>query len=168
MSAPTPHASSPASQPTPAQAGSNLKVAVIALVAIPLAAVILFVMLSDTGSGGGTDPNAITTESGLKYIDLKVGTGREASTGDSVTVHYTGKLKDGKKFDSSVDRNKPFTFELGAGSVIKGWDEGVAGMKEGGHRKLIIPHNLAYGPRGQGPIPAFAELTFDVELISVK
>ena len=116
----------------------------------------------------------VTTKSGLKYLDEKVGTGAAAKAGDKVQVHYTGRLKDGKKFDSSRDRGKPFVFALGAGRVIKGWDEGVQGMKEGGKRKLIIPPALAYGedgvkdPRtGKVIIPPNAELTFDVELIKV-
>ena len=111
----------------------------------------------------------ITTKSGLKYIDELEGTGATAKAGDQVSVHYTGKLKDGTKFDSSVDRNKPFDFPLGAGRVIKGWDEGVAGMKVGGKRKLIIPSDLAYGPNGRPPvIPPNAELHFDVELLKIK
>src|SRR5581483_1975132 len=81
----------------------------------------------------------VTTKSGLKYQELKEGTGEEAKKGDVVTVHYTGTLKDGKKFDSSVDRGKPFTVQIGVGQVIKGWDEGIPGMKVGGKRKLIIP-----------------------------
>ena len=89
-----------------------------------------------------------TTTSGLQYSDITAGTGSEAKTGDSVEVHYTGWLKDGKKFDSSLDRGQPFAFRLGQGMVIKGWDEGVAGMKVGGKRKLIIPADLAYGARG--------------------
>ncbi len=87
----------------------------------------------------------ITTDSGLKYEDLKVGSGEAAKKGDTVEVHYTGWLTDGKKFDSSVDRKEPFSFKLGAGRVIKGWDEGVAGMKPGGKRKLTIPPALGYG-----------------------
>ena len=118
---------------------------------------------------GKSDEKVITTKSGLKYIDVKVGDGKEAKAGQTVVVHYTGRLKDGKKFDSSVDRNEPFSFNLGKGEVIKGWDEGVAGMKEGGKRKLIIPPDLGYGARGAaGVIPPNAELHFDVELVKVK
>ncbi len=110
-----------------------------------------------------------TTESGLKYEDLNEGTGQAAKSGDTVDVHYTGWLTNGTKFDSSVDRGKPFSFQLGAGRVIKGWDEGVAGMKVGGKRKLTIPPNLGYGSRGAGGvIPPNAELVFDVELLKIK
>ena len=109
-----------------------------------------------------------TTPSGLKYDDLVVGTGPEAKAGQSVTVHYTGWLTDGKKFDSSKDRKDPFVFPLGAGRVIKGWDEGVQGMKVGGKRKLTIPPGLGYGPRGAGnAIPPNATLVFEVELLKV-
>ena len=115
------------------------------------------------------EKKVITTASGLKYIDEKEGTGATAKAGDKVSVHYTGRLKDGKKFDSSVDRNQPFDFPLGAGRVIKGWDEGVAGMKIGGKRKLIIPSELGYGKRGAGDvIPPDAELHFDVELLKIQ
>jgi len=115
----------------------------------------------------------ITTPSGLKYDDTKVGTGIEAKAGKTVFVHYTGWLdengKKGKKFDSSLDRDKPFSFKLSAGMVIKGWDEGVAGMKIGGKRALMIPANLGYGTRGAGSaIPPNANLIFDVELLDVK
>src|SRR4051794_38873150 len=112
----------------------------------------------------------VETKSGLKYEDLKAGTGGEAKKGDTVSVHYTGWLaKDKKKFDSSHDRNMPFTFELGAGRVIKGWDEGVAGMKVGGKRKLMIPSKLGYGARGAGDvIPADADLLFEVELLGIE
>jgi FKBP-type peptidyl-prolyl cis-trans isomerase len=115
------------------------------------------------------ESKVVTTDSGLKYQDLKEGTGDAAKKGDNVQVHYTGWLKDGTKFDSSKDRGDPFEFELGAGKVIKGWDEGVAGMKVGGKRKLIIPPDLGYGKRGAGRvIPPDAELTFEVELLKIK
>jgi peptidylprolyl isomerase len=113
--------------------------------------------------------NAITTPSGLKYIDTEVGTGASPTTGQSVKVHYTGTLTDGKKFDSSVDRGQPFSFKIGVGQVIKGWDEGVATMKVGGKRTLIIPPDLGYGERGAGGvIPGNATLLFDVELLGVN
>lgn len=112
--------------------------------------------------------DAVTTASGLKYVDEVVGTGDEPVKGKSVKVHYTGRLKDGKKFDSSVDRNEPFVFSIGVGQVIKGWDEGVMSMKVGGKRQLIIPPELGYGARGAGAaIPPHAELIFDVELLGV-
>jgi FKBP-type peptidyl-prolyl cis-trans isomerase FkpA len=110
----------------------------------------------------------ITTASGLKYEDLVEGTGAAAKSGDNVSVHYTGWLTDGTKFDSSLDRRSPFGFSLGAGRVIKGWDEGVAGMKVGGKRKLHIPADLAYGSRGAGGvIPPNSELVFEVELLKI-
>jgi FKBP-type peptidyl-prolyl cis-trans isomerase len=105
----------------------------------------------------------------LGIKDLVVGKGAEAKAGDTVSVHYTGTLQNGEKFDSSKDRGQPFTFPLGAGRVIRGWDQGVAGMKVGGKRKLTIPGPLAYGERGSPPkIPANATLLFDVELLEVK
>ncbi|MFL5342404.1 MAG: FKBP-type peptidyl-prolyl cis-trans isomerase [Gemmataceae bacterium] len=116
-----------------------------------------------------TEPNYTTTKSGLKYADLAEGTGDKAQAGDTVDVHYTGRLKDGTKFDSSLDRGQPISFRLGAGRVIKGWDEGIAGMRVGGKRKLVIPPDLAYGKEGRPPvIPANAELQFDVELVKIR
>jgi peptidylprolyl isomerase len=113
--------------------------------------------------------NAVTTSSGLKYIDVVVGDGVSPESGQQVTVHYTGTLEDGTKFDSSRDRGQPFTFQIGVGQVIKGWDEGVSSMKIGGRRTLIIPPDLGYGSRGAGGvIPPNATLVFDVELLSVK
>jgi FKBP-type peptidyl-prolyl cis-trans isomerase FkpA len=112
---------------------------------------------------------AITTASGLIIEELVVGSGEEAVAGQYVTVHYTGWLTDGSKFDSSKDRGDPFEFPLGAGHVIKGWDEGVQGMKIGGSRKLTIPANLGYGARGAGGvIPPNATLVFEVELLGVE
>ena len=109
-----------------------------------------------------------TTASGLQYWDITVGTGATAATGKTVKVHYTGWLTNGKKFDSSIDRGEPFAFSLGAGQVIKGWDEGVAGMKVGGKRQLKIPPELGYGARGAGnAIPPNSTLIFDVELLDV-
>jgi len=109
-----------------------------------------------------------TTPSGLIIEELVLGEGAAAATGQSVTVHYTGWLTDGKKFDSSKDRNDPFVFPLGAGHVIRGWDEGVEGMKVGGSRKLTIPPELGYGARGAGGvIPPNAILVFEVELLGV-
>ena len=110
----------------------------------------------------------ITTKSGLKYVELKEGTGDAAKAGDQVSVHYTGWLKDGKKFDSSLDRNKPLTFDLGRRKVIRGWDEGIAGMREGGIRKLIIPPELAYGEGGDEVIPPNSTLIFEVQLLKVR
>jgi FKBP-type peptidyl-prolyl cis-trans isomerase len=123
---------------------------------------------ADTQGKDKKEEKVITTKSGLKYVELKEGTGDEAKKGQTVEVHYTGWLKDGTKFDSSKDRNEPFKFSLGAGEVIKGWDEGVAGMKVGGTRKLIIPPELAYGKVRRGKIPANSELTFEVELLGIK
>jgi peptidylprolyl isomerase len=110
----------------------------------------------------------VTTPSGLKFVDEKVGDGAAPQKGKRVTVHYTGTLTDGSKFDSSRDRGQPFKFVIGVGQVIAGWDEGVMSMKVGGKRKLIIPANLGYGARGAGGvIPPNAELRFDVELLGV-
>lgn len=109
-----------------------------------------------------------TTASGLAYTDSKVGTGPAAKKGDRVSVHYTGTLENGEKFDSSHTRGIPFSFSLGRGEVIAGWDEGVAGMQKGGTRTLVIPSNLAYGAQGvPGAIPPHATLHFEVELLGL-
>jgi FKBP-type peptidyl-prolyl cis-trans isomerase len=124
---------------------------------------------ADNEKGAPVAENVISTASGLQYTDLTVGTGATPQAGQTVVVHYTGWLLDGSKFDSSVDRGEPFTFALGRGAVIKGWDEGVASMQVGGKRKLIIPSDLAYGDRGfPGAIPPGATLVFEVELLDVR
>jgi peptidylprolyl isomerase len=123
-------------------------------------------------SSGSTVENAeniVTTESGLQYIDLVEGTGATPQAGQTVYVHYTGTLENGTKFDSSRDRNQPFSFPLGTGRVIRGWDEGISTMKVGGRRQLIIPPDLGYGARGAGGvIPPNATLIFDVELLRIR
>ena len=125
---------------------------------------------TSTGASATTSgAQEVTMPSGLKYEDLKVGDGAVAENGMTASVHYTGWLTDGTKFDSSVDRGQPFSFRLGAGQVIRGWDEGVRGMRVGGKRKLTIPPDLGYGAAGTpgGPIPPNATLIFDVELKDV-
>ncbi|MEK6325129.1 MAG: FKBP-type peptidyl-prolyl cis-trans isomerase [Acidobacteriota bacterium] len=124
-------------------------------------------------SGGGSSTpvpgTAATNNSGLQYIDEVVGTGDTPKPGQNVTVHYTGTLENGTKFESSVDRRQPYTFKIGTGSVIEGWDKGVMTMKVGGKRRLIIPANLAYGAEGRPPtIPPNATLIFEIELLGVK
>lgn len=139
----------------------------VIIAAIAVAAV-LFVLLR----GGGSTPSPgseVTTASGLKYVDEVVGTGDSPKLGQNVTVHYTGTLENGTKFDSSVDRGQPYNFRIGMGSVIKGWDEGVMTMKVGGKRRLVIPSNLGYGAAGRPPtIPPNATLIFEVELLRIE
>jgi peptidylprolyl isomerase len=110
----------------------------------------------------------VTTASGLQYADIRVGQGPIAQQGSNVSVHYTGWLADNTRFDSSVERGRPFEFQIGQGRVIKGWEEGVASMRVGGVRQLIIPPDLAYGGRARGPIPENATLTFEIELLEIK
>lgn len=122
-----------------------------------------------TAQGEASGAPAAATATGLQQQDLKVGDGPEAVSGKTVEVHYTGWLENGTKFDSSLDRGEPFSFRLGAGEVIPGWDQGVAGMKVGGKRKLTIPPDLAYGQEGAGGvIPPGATLVFEVELLGVR
>jgi len=118
---------------------------------------------------GDCEEGVVETDSGLRYEDLECGDGAEVARGDTAVVHYTGTLEDGTKFDSSLDRGQPFPFTIGAGQVIQGWDEGVAGMKVGGKRKLTIPPELAYGKAGRPPvIPRNATLIFEVTLVEVQ
>ncbi len=140
------------------------------VVAASLISLLTTFAIADTSAGGPTKVTGkpVTTASGLKYWDIKKGEGAAAAAGKKVKVHYTGWLTTGKKFDSSVDRKEPFEFSLGQGDVIKGWDEGVAGMKVGGKRQLQIPPELGYGASGAGGvIPPNATLVFDVELLGV-
>jgi FKBP-type peptidyl-prolyl cis-trans isomerase len=137
------------------------------------AALLLLTQFVPAARAQGATGTMTEMPDGLKYTDTQVGTGAIATSGKTVSVHYTGWLYEngakGKKFDSSLDRGQPFSFKLGAGQVIKGWDEGVAGMKIGGKRTLIIPPALGYGSRGAGGvIPPFATLTFDVEHLKVE
>ena len=128
-----------------------------------------FNTVADEKDKDKAEKKEVTTKSGLKYTDTKEGTGEKAQAGDTVVVHYTGRLKDGKKFDSSVDRGQPFELTIGKSRVIKGWTEGLQGMRVGGKRTLIIPPDLAYGKEGRPPvIPPDAELTFELELLKIK
>lgn len=134
-----------------------------------LSALALLAAACDDEESKTTQGDVVTTPSGLQYEDIKVGDGAQPQAGQTVSVHYTGTLTDGTKFDSSRDRGQPFSFRLGTGEVIKGWDEGLSTMKVGGQRKLTIPPDLGYGARGAGGvIPPNATLIFDVELLDVK
>lgn len=156
----------PASRSKP-MTGRNRQARIIAIVAVVILAgsAIAYLITKRAGDTG----KEVTTASGLKYVDVVEGTGASPRTGQSVSVHYTGTLENGTKFDSSVDRGTPYVFRIGTGTVIKGWDEGLMTMKVGGKRKLIIPSSLGYGPRGNPPdIPPNATLLFDVELVDAK
>ena len=149
----------------------------IVVVMVAVATVAWAVSPTSTPAPAGTanttakaaEPKLITTKSGLRYADLEVGTGTEVKTGMLVLVDYEGRLANGEKFDSSYDRREPFSFKIGAGQVIQGWEEGVIGMKVGGKRKLVIPPDLAYGEAGAPPrIPPNATLTFEVKVLKVS
>jgi peptidylprolyl isomerase len=148
-------------------AGRNRQARVIAIiVVVVIAASAIGYLISKRGD---TSEILITNPSGLKYSDMTVGTGATPQRGQTVTVHYTGTLENGKKFDSSRDRGTPADFRIGVGQVIKGWDEGLMSMKVGGRRKLVIPSVLGYGPQGRPPdIPGNSTLVFDIELLGVK
>jgi FKBP-type peptidyl-prolyl cis-trans isomerase len=142
---------------------------VLAIVGVLLFAFIAFFVYRAVSQPGQENKPATQSDAGLKIEDVKTGNGPAAKAGDTVVVHYVGRLTDGTKFDSSYDRNQPFTFTLGANQVIKGWDEGLVGMKAGGKRKLTIPPELGYGSRGAGSdIPPDSTLVFDVELLEIK
>ena len=146
----------------------NTRIIIIVIVVLVIAAIAFLAYSSLVNRRASTPNTASTTASGLKIEDLTVGTGQAAKAGDTISVHYTGYLADGTKFDSSLDRNQPYEFVLGQGNVIPGWDQGLVGMKTGGKRKLTIPPELAYGAQGSGPIPPNATLTFEVELLGIK
>ena len=151
-----------------ALSGKNRRLRIIAIVVVAVLALsaVGYVLSKRGGSGGGAE---VTTASGLKYVEVVEGNGATPQRGQTVTVHYTGRLTNGTKFDSSVDRGRPAEYKIGVGEVIKGWDEGIMSMKVGGKRKLTIPANLGYGAMGRPPnIPANSTLVFDVELLSVK
>jgi peptidylprolyl isomerase len=148
--------------------GRTRVVAAVVVVAL-LAAGAAYLFAPGLRGGGGGLGGDVTTPSGLKYTDIVVGTGPSPQPGQTAVVHYTGTLADGTKFDSSVDKGQPLSFPLGRGRVIKGWDEGVATMKVGGRRRLVVPPALGYGAAGSPPrIPGGATLVFDVELLEVK
>ena len=146
----------------------NQRIAII-VIAVLIIAVISYFALRGRFSSNDVESDLITTASGLQYQELAVGRGEEARDGDKVSVHYSGWLTDGTKFDSSLDGDAPFEFTLGAGMVIQGWDEGIKGMRVGGKRKLIIPPELGYGSRGIGDvIPPDSTLIFEVELLGIR
>lgn len=149
-------------------------VGIIAVVAIVIGIVVLQLQRKPSSQSQAQQaqttppPAAHQDTGGLQSTDEEVGTGAEAVSGKKVSVNYVGTLTNGTKFDSSYDRNQPFSFTLGAGEVIKGWDQGVAGMKVGGKRKLVIPPDLGYGAQAQSSIPANSTLVFEVELLGVQ
>ena len=164
-----------ASKASPSNKGKEPPWGTYALVALGLALAAWVIWggkgASDEAADGGAaaaSSGALAADGGLGVEDLVVGKGAEATTGDKVKVHYVGTLTDGKEFDSSRKHGQPFSFTVGSGQVIKGWDAGLLGMKVGGRRKLTIPPDLAYGDRGTGAIPPKSTLLFEIELLSIK
>lgn len=150
---------------------SALVVLVIGILALGIASLFIFRITDSFLPAQKPTPTKImdtTSAKDLKIEDIKVGSGREVKSGDTVVINYLGTLPDGTKFDSSYDRGEPFQTQIGTGQVIKGWDLGVVGMKVGGKRKLTIPPSLGYGQQAVGPIPANSTLVFEVELVSIK
>ncbi|MGH9762634.1 MAG: FKBP-type peptidyl-prolyl cis-trans isomerase [Blastocatellia bacterium] len=158
------------SKPRSAAKGSARNIYITVAIAVVLVATIGLYLFLGRGSGGASGGGSeVTTPSGLKYVDEVVGNGPSPAKGQRVTVNYRGTLENGSQFDSSYDRHQPFSFTIGTGGVIKGWDEGVMTMKVGGKRKLTIPSDLGYGVNGMPPkIPPNANLIFEVELLSVQ
>jgi len=145
--------------------GKKIISIIIVLLAVALA---VFLIVKPKELNAPTEQNGSKNMDELKIEVLQQGTGEESKSGDQLTVHYTGTFENGTKFDSSVDRGTPFVFTVGAGQVIKGWDQGMLGMKVGEKRKLTIPYNLGYGENGYGPIPPKATLIFEVELLKIN
>jgi len=165
VSAPVP---TPANPPRPRDRSFWGALGLIAVGLASLAAAVFVLVAVVLDDGGAKLGDEVTTDSGLKYVDLEAGTGATPAAGQTVFVHYTGTLEDGTVFDSSLERGEPLDFVLGTGEVIRGWDEGIATMKVGGLRKLIIPPELAYGSAGRGSIPPNATLIFEVKLVEVR
>ncbi|MFA6369323.1 MAG: FKBP-type peptidyl-prolyl cis-trans isomerase [Candidatus Shapirobacteria bacterium] len=153
----------------------NNKIITIAIIFVFILAFYFLTKNPSTSETNISDPNqtimptlAPSKVTQLQIEDTVVGNGQEVKSGDNISIHYSGTLEDGTKFDSSYDRNQPLEIQIGVGQVIQGWDQGVVGMKVGGKRKLTIPYQLAYGENGSGPIPPKATLIFEVELIDIK
>ncbi len=140
-------------------------IAIVVVVILAASAILYLITNRAQNTSGGTE---VTTASGLKYTELVEGTGPTPQKGQTLSVHYTGTLQNGTKFDSSLDRGKPMEFQFGIQPMIKGWDEGITSMKVGGKRKLIVPPSLAYGAQGRPGIPANSTLIFEVELLAAK
>ena len=154
------------SRPKP---GNKNKLIIIGIIAAVVLAGVIWLATRGDGNGGATALGTeVTTPTGLRYVDRVEGNGPSPQPGQSVTVHYVGTLPNGTQFDSSVDKGQPYTFKIGRGVVVKGWDEGIMSMKVGGKRQLIVPPELGYGDRPRPGIPVNSTLMFEVELLGVK